>query len=180
LWMRPQIPVQPTPPGVHGLAARGGGRLAANIRQTGGPIEDPNMYPGMAIDPSGNSGAVSPTPGPPPTGQAEPPDTTTGGAVFQDMSPSGGQQTDDVPARLNQGEYVTDQAAAQWIGHKQLAAQTDKARREIAQYRQRQDVGGETGTAIPQRPTFISRPVQQGMRTGSTGIPRYAIQPQAA
>ena len=87
-------------------------------------------------------------------------------------SPSNGQVTDDVPAQLTAGEFVTSKDAAQWIGHKALAAQMDKARKEMQQFAQRDDVGGEPTAAIPQSPTFVSRPPHMGTTRGAIpGMP---------
>jgi len=51
-------------------------------------------------------------------GAAEPDDdgATTGGFVSQQLSPSNGQQTDDVPAQLNAGEFVIPRDVAMWKG----------------------------------------------------------------
>jgi len=45
-----------------------------------------------------------------------PVDPTTGGFVSQALSPSGGGQVDDVPARLNEGEYVIPRDVVQFKG----------------------------------------------------------------
>jgi hypothetical protein len=56
---------------------------------------------------------------------------TTGGFVSQALSPSDGHQVDDVPARLNEGEYVIPRDVVQFKGkeffHK-LIAQSRKNR----------------------------------------------------
>jgi len=56
---------------------------------------------------------------------------TTGGFVSQALSPSNGRQVDDVPARLNEGEYVIPRDVVHWKGkdffHK-LIAQSRKTR----------------------------------------------------
>ena len=139
----------------------------------GGPT-DPQYTP----DQGGGATGIPSQPLPPaqslPMGQeVQPtPDGTTGGAVLSYMSPSGGQQTDDVHALLNKGEYVVDKAAAEWIGQKQLAKLVDTARRERAQFDQRQDVGGEPTGAIPQQPTFVSRPAHMATTRGAIpGMP---------
>jgi hypothetical protein len=60
-----------------------------------------------------------------------PVDPTTGGFVSQALSPSNGKQVDDVPARLNEGEYVIPRDVVQFKGkeffHK-LIAQSRKNR----------------------------------------------------
>jgi hypothetical protein len=58
---------------------------------------------------------------------------TTGGFVSQALSPSNGKQVDDVPARLNEGEYVIPRDVVHWKGkdffHK-LIAQSRKTREQ--------------------------------------------------
>jgi hypothetical protein len=56
---------------------------------------------------------------------------TTGGRVPLQASPSQGQQTDDVPARLNAGEFVVPKDVAAWKGQEffqKLIEQSRKAR----------------------------------------------------
>ena len=56
---------------------------------------------------------------------------TTGGFVSRELSPSNGQRTDDVNARLNAGEFVIPKDAAAWLGKKffyDLIAKARKAR----------------------------------------------------
>ena len=84
---------------------------------------------------------------------------TTGGTVPVHASPSMGATTDDVPAMLTANEFVVPKDVATWIGHKQLAGQIDKARQEQQKFSMRDDIGGEPTQAIPQHPTFVSRPV---------------------
>ena len=74
-------------------------------------------------------------------------------------SPSMGVTTDDVPAMLTANEFVVPKDVATWIGHKALAGQIDKARQEQQKFSVRDDIGGEPVHAIPQHPTFVSRPV---------------------
>lgn len=84
---------------------------------------------------------------------------TTGGTVPVHASPSMGATTDDVPAMLTANEFVVPKDVATWIGHKALAGQIDKARQEQQRFAGRDDIGGEPVHAIPQHPTFVSRPV---------------------
>jgi len=53
------------------------------------------------------------------------PGATTGGFVSQALSPSRGGQVDDIPARLNQGEYVIPRDVVHFKGkeffHKLIA-----------------------------------------------------------
>ena len=53
---------------------------------------------------------------------------TTGGKVTPQMSPTGGQATDDVPARLNVGEYVIPKDVAAWKGHEFFQKMIDQSR----------------------------------------------------
>jgi hypothetical protein len=84
---------------------------------------------------------------------------TPGGTVPVHASPSGGVTTDDVPAMLTANEFVIPKDVATWVGHKALASQIDKARQEQQRFANRDDIGGEPTQAIPQHPTFVSRPV---------------------
>jgi hypothetical protein len=97
---------------------------------------------------------------------------TTGGTVPVHASPSMGAATDDVPAMLTANEFVIPKDVATWVGHKALAGQIDKARQEQQKFASRDDIGGEPVQAIPQRPTFVSRPVHGHVMGGA--IPRYA------
>ena len=83
---------------------------------------------------------------------------TTGGTVPVHASPSMGAATDDVPAMLTANEFVIPKDVATWLGHKHLAGQIDKARQEQMKFANRDDIGGEPTSAIPQHPTFVSRP----------------------
>jgi hypothetical protein len=143
-----------------GFGALAGGLMgnAMSYLQEGGPAIPPN--------PGTNPGNVTATPGV--TAQspsAIPPQGTPGGAIPHTASPSGGQQTDDVPARLTVGEFVIPKDVVQWEGQKKYYMDIDKARMARQQTEQRSDVGGEHGYAPPARPTFVSRPqahVQSG------------------
>jgi hypothetical protein len=58
-------------------------------------------------------------------------DATTGGFVSQDLSPSEGAQTDDVPAQLNANEFVVPRDVSLWKGQEffyKLMAQARKDR----------------------------------------------------
>ena len=69
-----------------------------------------------------------------------------------------GVATDDVPAMLTANEFVVPKDVATWIGHK-APGQIDKARARATEFLMRDDIGGEPTAAIPQHPTFVSRPV---------------------
>jgi hypothetical protein len=60
-------------------------------------------------------------------GGAVPP--TTGGQVTQSMSPSGGQMQDDVPANLNEGEFVVPRDVAMWKGQEFFQKLIDQSRK---------------------------------------------------
>ena len=98
---------------------------------------------------------------------------TTGGTVPVHASPSMGAATDDVPAMLTANEFVMPKDVSTWIGHKALAAQIDKARQEQMQFANRDDVGGEPTNAIPQHPTFVSRPVHGHNMGGAIPVRPY-------
>ncbi|KQS78052.1 hypothetical protein ASG32_26155 [Methylobacterium sp. Leaf361] len=50
--------------------------------------------------------------------------------VTREMSPSGGAQTDDVPARLNAGEFVLPADTVRWVGEKHLQGLIKKSEEE--------------------------------------------------
>lgn len=52
------------------------------------------------------------------------------GAVPPSASPSGGEQTDDVNARLNAGEFVVPEDVTRWFGEKHFQNMIQKARKE--------------------------------------------------
>jgi hypothetical protein len=83
---------------------------------------------------------------------------TPGGTVPIHSSPSMGAATDDVPAMLTAHEFVIPKDVAVWKGHEYFAKQIDAARRQQNQFSNRDDIGGEPTAAIPQHPTFVSRP----------------------
>lgn len=124
----------------------------------------------------GGATGIPGTPLPP----AMPPDGTPGGAVPSYASPSNGQATDDVPAMLTAGEFVIPKDVMAWKGHEYFAKQIDQARRAQSQFDQRDDIGGEPTNAIPQQPTFISRPGMPAMAPGGAGRGAIPMMPQQA
>lgn len=81
------------------------------------------------------------------------PDPTSGGQVPTSASPSMGQNTDDVPARLNAGEFVIPRDVAAWKGHEffqKLIDQSRKARTGASAQPTRKP-------ALPMKPSFISK-----------------------
>jgi hypothetical protein len=63
-------------------------------------------------------------------GQAIPtdPSATSGGFVSHALSPSGGKNTDDIPARLNADEFVMPRDVSKWYGQKTFQDMIKKAR----------------------------------------------------
>lgn len=62
------------------------------------------------------------------------PDGTTGGFVSRHLSPSGGAETDDVPAHLNADEFVVPRDTVKWKGEEffhKLIEQSRQARQNI-------------------------------------------------
>lgn len=81
----------------------------------------------------------------------------SGGAIPMEASPSRGAQVDDVPARLNAGEFILPKDVVSWIGEKQLQNQIMKARQE------KQGAGAKPaiGKAPPQAPA-VSTAIPMG------------------
>lgn len=82
---------------------------------------------------------------------------TSGGQVPRGASPSRGQQTDDIPARLNAGEYVIPRDVVAHQGTKFFNDLIDKSRRL------RTGMGGpkpgaQMKPALRMKPSFVSRP----------------------
>ena len=105
-----------------------------------------NFRPGMPRRPQQQRGVV-------PVSNA-----TTGGHVPMRASPSMGQRTDDVAARLNAGEFVIPKDVAAWKGQEffqNLINQSRKKRVSGAAPAQ-----GKPKPALNQRPTFTSRPMR--------------------
>jgi hypothetical protein len=69
-------------------------------------------------------------------------------------SPTGGQQTDDVPARVNVGEFIVPKDTVSWKGEEFFQKLIAKAREEKSKATAKPRVG----PAPPQAPTFVSRP----------------------
>ena len=92
-----------------------------------------------------------------------------GGAVPVEMSPSGGTQTDDVPAvapggpaRLNGGEFVLPKDVVSWMGEQQLQKLIEKARTQKSGATAKPQQGPAVGGPDPADPAFQPRP--QGTR----------------
>ena len=53
-----------------------------------------------------------------------------GGFVSHELSPSNGDQTDDVQARLNAGEFVVPKDVSEWLGQSFFYKLMAKARKD--------------------------------------------------
>lgn len=77
-------------------------------------------------------------------------------------SPTGGQQTDDVPARVNVGEFIVPKDAVSWKGEEFFQKLITKARED----KQKAAAKPRLGMATPQAPTFVSQPANQARPQG--------------
>jgi hypothetical protein len=149
-----------------------GGKLAIAFQEGG--VAPEQYTPAQGGGYSGSPGTAIPP--------QMPPGATPGGPIPYGASPSMGQREDDVPAMLTAGEFVIPKDVMAWKGQEFFAGILDKSRKAQAQFDGRDDVGGEPTNAIPQQPTFISRPGMMGPVPGGAGgsaIP-MTPQPQAA
>jgi hypothetical protein len=143
-------------------SALGSSMALLALHERGGPAIKRFAY-GGGVDPTltptqgGGATGIPSAPVMPPIPQVAL-GATTGGTVPVHASPSMGATTDDVPAMLTANEFVIPKDVATWVGHKALASQIDKARQEQHAFANRDDIGGEPTMAIPQHPTFVSRP----------------------
>jgi hypothetical protein len=128
--------------------------LGLSFAATGGPIHSPfeeafAMGGGAAPPPSG---AAAPSP---------PNMPTPGGAIPPGASPTAGQATDDVPAKLTAGEFVIPKDVVNWKGEQFF-------QNLIMQARKQSQPGGPQAPAQPTQgqgvptgpPTFTSQPGQ--------------------
>jgi hypothetical protein len=81
----------------------------------------------------------------------------SGGAVPAEASPTRGKAVDDVPARLNAGEFVVPKDVVAWVGEKTMHQMIEKAKKERTDLPQRSGAIPEVGMAPIQPPTFASR-----------------------
>ena len=94
----------------------------------------------------GNSGGAVPDP-------AELPPPDHGGMAVPDhASPSGGQVMDDVPARLQAGEFIIPEDAVRWHGEKTFHGLIEKAQKDRVEIPQRTGAIPEVGMIPPERP----------------------------
>jgi len=151
-----------------GLGSLAGGIMGMFSIAKGGPV---GYQAGGAVDPTTTPAQGGGQTGIPPT--PIPPGGTPGGVVPAHASPSMGVATDDVPAMLTANEFVIPKDVATWKGHEYFAKQIDSARRQQTQFANRGDIGGEPTGAIPQNPTFVSRP--QGAPPQQPGMARGGV-----
>jgi hypothetical protein len=130
-------------------------------RYAGGGMVDPTLTPTQGGGMTGIPSAPVMPPQPMPLGY------TPGGTVPVHASPSMGSATDDVPAMLTANEFVIPKDVATWKGHEYFAREIDKARKGQQEFAGRDDIGGEPTAAIPQHPTFVSRPVHGHVMGGA-------------
>lgn len=86
----------------------------------------------------------------------EPGEEQYGGPVTHEMSPSGGQVVDDVPANLNAGEFVIPDDVVSWYGEKHMYGLIEKASREREQAKQTTGAIPDEMLGAPQQPVFQS------------------------
>jgi hypothetical protein len=84
------------------------------------------------------------------------PDPREVGAIPDDMSPSGGQAIDDVPANLNVGEFVIPEDVVNWFGEKHMYGLIDKAGKERDEAKHTTQAIPEYGPATPGAPVLQS------------------------
>jgi hypothetical protein len=87
---------------------------------------------------------------------------TTGGFVPHHASPSMGQQTDDITAKLNAGEFVIPKDVAAWKGQEHFQKLIAQSRKALMQA---QATGAHGKPTAPPSgpPQFQSRPMQGGI-----------------
>lgn len=85
-------------------------------------------------------------------GGAVPP--VEGGAVPDEMSPSGGAQVDDIPARLNAGEFVIPDDAVSWYGERHFYNLIQKSQQERERMKQETGAVPEVGVLPDEEPVF--------------------------
>lgn len=79
-----------------------------------------------------------------------------GGSVPVAASPSMGANTDDIPARLNAGEFVMPKEAVSWFGEKAMHDMIIKAQKERAQTEQQSGAVPDVMPARAEAPRLIS------------------------
>lgn len=84
------------------------------------------------------------------------PGLADGGAIPMEASPSMGANTDDIPARLNAGEFIMPREAVSWFGEKSMHDMIIKAQKERAQTEQQSGAVPDMMPARPEAPRLIS------------------------
>jgi hypothetical protein len=107
----------------------------------------------------GNTGGAVPEPGE--VAAQMPPGQHGGMAIPEGASPSRGAVTDDVPARLQPGEFIMPEAAVRWHGEKAMHAMIEKAQRESQEIPQRTGAIPEVAMMPQERPA-VSTAIPMG------------------
>lgn len=81
-----------------------------------------------------------------------------GGPVPALASPSAGAETDDVPARVNVGEFIMPKEAVSWFGEKAMHDMILKAQRQRAETEQQSGAVPDVMPMRPEAPRLISGP----------------------
>lgn len=84
------------------------------------------------------------------------PDPRDVGAIPEGMSPSGGENVDDVKANLNVGEFVIPDDVVSWYGEKHMYGLIDKASKEREAAMAATGAIPEVGEALPGAPALQS------------------------
>lgn len=85
------------------------------------------------------------------------PDPREVGAIPEGMSPSGGENVDDVKANLNVGEFVIPDDVVSWYGEKHMYGLIEKAAKEREMAMQSTGAIPETAEALPGAPALQTR-----------------------
>jgi hypothetical protein len=109
----------------------------------------------------GNTGGAVPEPGQIAAQTGQPPAQHAGMAIPEEASPSRGAVTDDVPARLQPGEFIMPEAAVRWHGEKAMHAMIEKAQRESQEIPQRTGAIPEVAMMPQERPA-VSTAIPMG------------------
>lgn len=108
-----------------GFSVARGGAIPEYNDGGGAPMPSPAMAPSNSAIPFDAAGG-------PIDGSAAVGGPSTGGFVSKALSPSAGRQTDDIPARLNAGEFVVPRDVTAWMGQQHFQKLIAKSRADIA------------------------------------------------
>jgi hypothetical protein len=126
-----------------GMILGGAMRLATGgiFGNTGGAVPEPSQLPGpQAVGASAQHAGM---------------------AIPEEASPTRGAVTDDVPARLQPGEFIMPEAAVRWHGEKAMHAMIEKAQRESQEIPQRTGAIPEIAMMPQERPA-VSTAIPMG------------------